>query len=591
MNAIVSLCHFCELHGPKILYCTQTLRPQEKTASEADAVDGLSKRLKSTNVGIGSGTGSGEPASTGNASLSSSTSSSHHLASRDPAKDYAKDVCEGCKSVKTGFVSHDDEAQLSYVSTQQPHVPQIFTRMRQACIRSLSCEVCPGREGPIFYGDDQNGSVLSHTFYVPDSQARGKQRLYSIVVFMMDRIYLLNSWPFLVPQLRTIIDMLQNKAEKVRKEEADKIPQGVNRMSATLGPNFLKTRGGNNKPARSLSELTGDKNIFKILHVAFVWTLKACGSRISETLLEGPPTEDSIIDMEKQEETEEGFIKIYTRKISMEAKPASSQADEGSSLSLHCDETSRKEPTAETTTNVPPVTAHEGKPIIKGLRHLRKVLGNDKFQMLAHHVVIGNQIIVCSSDQALTQSFFESVKILLPRGCCRIIYHSDKYEESWRCNFLGQNPDMVLPDHVVSSERFLLVEIIQHDDHNYNSVDSDMSETDEDFSCYEFRLVSPVCLPDRVPAVLSRMLLALRNENLTERVMEQCFVCLKEEWMNKVKVLFKFTKAGGGRSEDETHKLLQVVGAKEEDKPLLKFWMTGLSVQYRTHILASSKQR
>ena len=60
---------------------------------------------------------------------------------------------------------------------------------------------------------------------------------------------------------------------------------------------------------------------------------------------------------------------------------------------------------------------------------------------------------------------------------------------------------------------------------------------------------------------------------------------------SKVKVLFKFTKAGGGRSEDETQKLLQVVGAKEEDKPLLKFWMTGLSVQYRTHILASSKQR
>lgn len=60
---------------------------------------------------------------------------------------------------------------------------------------------------------------------------------------------------------------------------------------------------------------------------------------------------------------------------------------------------------------------------------------------------------------------------------------------------------------------------------------------------------------------------------------------------SKVKVLFKFTKAGGGRSEDETQKLLLVVGAKEEDKPLLKFWMTGLSVQYRTHILASSKQR
>ena len=95
-----------------------------------------------------------------------------------------------------------------------------FFQFPLQCLQIYSCsllspQVCPGHEGPIFYGDDQNGNVLSHTFYVPDIQARGRQRLYSIVVFMMDRIYLLNSWPFLVPQLQTTIDLLKNKAEKV----------------------------------------------------------------------------------------------------------------------------------------------------------------------------------------------------------------------------------------------------------------------------------------------------------------------------------------------------------------------------------------
>lgn len=88
-------------------------------------------------------------------------------------------------------------------------------------------------------------------------------------------------------------------------------------MAFTLDPgNFLKQRGCNNKPARSLDELTGDKSIFKMLHVAFVWTLKACGSRITETLLEGPPTEDSIIDMEKQEgaNTFYQYINYWLRK-------------------------------------------------------------------------------------------------------------------------------------------------------------------------------------------------------------------------------------------------------------------------------------
>ena len=59
---------------------------------------------------------------------------------------------------------------------------------------------------------------------------------------------------------------------------------------------------------------------------------------------------------------------------------------------------------------------------------------------------------------------------------------------------------------------------------------------------------------------------------------------------SKVKVLFKFTKAGGNRSEEDTRKLMQVVGAQDEDRSVLKFWMTGLSVQYRNHTLSSAIQ-
>ena len=86
---------------------------------------------------------------------------------------------------------------------------------------------------------------------------------------------------------------------------------------------------------------------------------------------------------------------------------------------------------------------------------------------------------------------------MLPRGCCRIIYHSDFYEESWRCNFLGQNPDTILPDHLVSAERFLLVEIVPLPEETPNSLDSDLSEMDEDFKFFDFRLINPVPLPEK----------------------------------------------------------------------------------------------
>ncbi|RUS79816.1 hypothetical protein EGW08_012415 [Elysia chlorotica] len=606
MNAIISLCHFCELHGPKILYCTQPFRPQEPKPPGTEEVEtDIIHKLKSSTFAV--------PSSGAESAVIPSFSSS------------AKDRCDGCKSVQMGFVSHDDEAKVSYVSTQQPYNPEVFTRIRQACIRSLSSEVCPGREGPIFFGDTQCGHVLSYTFYIPDTQARGMHRWYSILVVMMDKIYLLNSWPFLVPHLQIVIQSLQKKARGIYDAEEAKCPQRPLRMEARVNPsNFIKQRGGS-KPARSLQEITGDKNVFQMLHVAFLWILKACGSRITEKLLEGPPTEDTIIDMEKQEETEEGFIKIFTRKLDgSDLVQAESEADQDGDKSPELEINYQEELEED--------YDDQFDLAVTDIRHLRKVLGRANFQALSHHVVIGNQIIVSGHERSLVKSVINVLKTLLPKGCCRVIPWSLKYEESWRCNFLGLSPDASLPQHVNSSEMFVLVEIVlkaglasASGGTNNSSLVASSVETDDnhgtereissDFSSgisgpasdlsdlslgtegqekfpdlehFEFKMSSPTTLPAKVPTVLAKMLMAVDNNNLTLEVVEAAFTCLREEWMNKVKVLFKFTKAGGNRSEEDTKKLLQIVGARSEDKQLLMFWMTGLSVQYREHILAAS---
>lgn len=51
---------------------------------------------------------------------------------------------------------------------------------------------------------------------------------------------------------------------------------------------------------RSLAELTDDNQIFPFLHHCFTWILRAGGSKFSETLLEGLPTEDTVFYLEKQ---------------------------------------------------------------------------------------------------------------------------------------------------------------------------------------------------------------------------------------------------------------------------------------------------
>lgn len=542
MNAIISLCHFCELHGPQVLFCTQPNHPQESGGGVSvvgvaeEQYNTMQLLLSRTQLGDNGAVSLKSPISEPSTPTPSSTSH-----------------CEGCYSVKPGFVSHDDDVKVSYVSSRQPHNREVFSMIRQACLRSLSGEVCPGTEGPIFFGNDQQGHVISYSFYIKDFQARGFQRRYSIIIVMMDKIYLLNSWPFLVKNLKIVVEHLQDKAQKVYNVEQAKSPKE---------PNKLASFRINPKPARSLMELTEDKSIFKILHVSFVWILKACGNRITESLLEGPPTEDSIIDMEKQEETEEGFIKLFKKSDTEEDVEEEKKEEEK-------EEEEEEEDSASAVQNI---------------RYLLRSLGEKKFHILAHHAVIGNQIIVRGALKSAVKAVLSALKCIVPKGCCRIMSYSQEYEASWKCNFLGLAPDVHIPSHIMATEMFVLVEVISPVDENVTCPPG----LDQLREC-DFSLASPTSLPEKGPAVLTKMEMALKNENLTKEVLEQYLICLKEEWMNKVKVLFKFTKAGGSRSEEDTKKLLQVVGAQEEDKQLLKFWMTGLSCHYKTHILSTTK--
>lgn len=63
------------------------------------------------------------------------------------------------------------------------------------------------------------------------------------------------------------------------------------------------------------------------------------------------------------------------------------------------------------------------------------------------------------------------------------------------------------------------------------------------------------------------------------------FVCF-----SKVKVLFKFSKVDG-RERDDTQKVLALLGAtgsgEEDNVRLLKFWMTGLSKTYKSHLMTA----
>lgn len=93
MNAVVALCHFCESHGPSSVFCTQTLRDSK-----------IDEQLFNFD---------------------------------------ANKVCAACNSIglSLGMLSHDDESNANFLSTQTPVITEVVSLVKQAAVRSLSCEV------------------------------------------------------------------------------------------------------------------------------------------------------------------------------------------------------------------------------------------------------------------------------------------------------------------------------------------------------------------------------------------------------------------------------------------------------------------
>ncbi|XP_014671045.1 PREDICTED: folliculin-like isoform X2 [Priapulus caudatus] len=559
MNAVIALCHFCELHGPSIVFSTQAFHSQvpahllEPSPSQTESQDGSngSGQEQSSQFSF---YGSLEHWLRPPRTPQTSTPPTPQSPITSGAAGRTTEMCEACRSMaagQPGFVSNDHEAKVSYVSSQYPCHPEIFSIVRQACVRSLSCEVCPGREGPIFFGDDVRGHVLSHTFFVKDSHARGFQRWYSIIVVMTDKVFLLNSWPFLVTHLRIIIDKIQMMALKVYEAEQTECPQRSLRLSSSVNPrDFLRHRGMN-KPARSLVELTHEKNLFARLHMWFTWLLKAGGNRMTEKLFEGPPTEDTVIDMERLEETEEGFIKLFTTTLEVSKKTGA-------------DDQSDKEEKSQLATTREAEDDESSCPEFKNIRHLLRV-------------------IVRGSQRWLVKSVIQALQVFLPKGCSRVIAWSSTYVDSWMCNFLGLELGVEIPEHVSEADKYSVLDILAPKD-----AQSLSSDTSDQFDGYTFTVSSKTVLPDVYPALLVKMEQAMVQAKFTNEVLECSLTAMKEQWMNKVKVLFKFSRASGSHSQEEVQKLLRVLGAGPHDEPLLKFWMTGLSIQYKTHALESS---
>lgn len=102
MNAVIALCTFCEMHGPKVVFTTQTYRNFDNQNTEKLKFYGPKEIFRQ-----------GQTAAT--------------EAQRD---------CEGCRSLgHLKYLSNEHETRTSFLSAQQSLTQDIGALLKHACIR------------------------------------------------------------------------------------------------------------------------------------------------------------------------------------------------------------------------------------------------------------------------------------------------------------------------------------------------------------------------------------------------------------------------------------------------------------------------
>lgn len=159
---------------------------------------------------------------------------------------------------------------VSYYSSRSPAQASRYSHVRQACIRSLSCELVPAQTGPILFGDNQTGYTIAVVFKLSDPKSRGGLRTYALLCMSTNQRALMQSWNVIASVFQNLVHQIQHAVAEQTAKETQPPPSVGSR-----GPEgFLRRRtAGDGASQRSLADLVGNDRFYVDLHSAFVHLL------------------------------------------------------------------------------------------------------------------------------------------------------------------------------------------------------------------------------------------------------------------------------------------------------------------------------
>lgn len=223
--------------------------------------------------------------------------------------------------------------------------------------------------------------------------------IYIYIFHFQDKMFLLNTQPFLTKNLKEIAASLQKSADNIYLAEQKNFSQRAER---------LNTGKVTNSAPRSLQELTGESNIYAHLHSQFAWILWAGARYFSETLTLGNP---STAVMFKDKDIENGFTFIQMDKEEFFMK------------------------------NFPERRCRDTDETLHDLRRL-KTNTKSHFTQICYCILVGIQVVVRGPPEQCT-NFIRHFKELLPLESHRLIVeNSPKCLSASKCKILSLSPEV-----------------------------------------------------------------------------------------------------------------------------------------------------
>lgn len=282
MTYIVSLAHFCEVHGPSMIMCTQAVENPEELPSlyspqlsesqfcqscmlkipyvedgEEDTDLGHTKAADTETSTI-TNTSSGSTVRNSNGNSSQTT-----VTLEDQISNLLSPSLQSSQQRKRPMTlksKSNRSSNINFVSTQFPTYTERYSSLRQTIVRVFTAETNADLSKPIMFGNSKHGYSIALSFSLLDKTARGSERKYSIIVTSNWEKDIINNYTFILTNLNQVVGNILKKAKMVQKQ--------LNLSTDELHNNdtYLRRSAGLPK-AKSMVEILKDENFFLKIHM------------------------------------------------------------------------------------------------------------------------------------------------------------------------------------------------------------------------------------------------------------------------------------------------------------------------------------